>query len=283
MWTCTLDGPATGQLASIASAFAERNAGYALSWAHGVRELAAKDRVRVAFLQGGDGEGNPPAQGRVGDATSPMTVGDLILLGPGASLRVDRPVDLLVFELPGPLPPGVPTFLRPDHDPLLTDTPGGCAEEEGAYRRLVLTWRADAGPYVCHELNAHRVRMWDSFSHYHPVDGGFEELYLVQHAPPGARLHWAPNAQSIERSAEWTREQAGSWMQTLPLVAGQLVVIPRGTMHRAVGGALAQVITVPGFVPRREIGLDPQLREIQERFRFEGDRAIAYRGDGSEG
>ncbi len=277
MWTCSLDGPSKGQLEPIAAAFGQRNPGYGLAWHPAVVHLAATPSTRIAFVQRGEG------LARVGGSSSPVGPGDVLLLAQDEALECEAPLSLLVFALPGPAPEGVPTFLRPDHDPRLTDTPGGCAEEQDAYRRLVLTWSPEAGPFVCRELNAHRVRMWDSFSHYHPVEGGFEELYLVQDAPPGARLHWAPDAESIERSAEWTRDQAGSWMRTLPLEANQLVVIPRGTMHRAIGGALAQVITVPGFVPQREIGLDRQLQQIQERFRFEGERAIAYRSGGAKG
>ena len=55
----------------------------------------------------------------------------------------------------------------------------------------------------------------------------------------------------------------------------------RGTVHRAVGGVLAQVITVPGFVPGAELGVDHHLRRLAERFGL-GPDELPFRAASSE-
>ena len=278
MWTCQLSSDECPEgFAALVDAFAQRNPGCRMGWLPGASGLAAGEGLRLAFVQGGE------ARGLCAEQASTLGLGDLIVIGAGQVLELDGPLDLLLFSVEAHAPEGVPAFVRPDHDERITDTPGGCAEEADAYRRILLTWSAANGPYLCQALNAHRVRMHDSFSHYHPLDVGFEELYLVQHALPGARLHWSCQVDQIERSADLPRAAARGLIKTLPLIAGQLVYLPRGSMHRAVGGALAQVITVPGFVPQQEIGLDHHLRKLQERFVFGGADAIPFRLDSSHG
>ncbi|HEX6813554.1 MAG TPA: hypothetical protein VF384_18185 [Planctomycetota bacterium] len=250
---------------SLRAAFCAANPGYDVQWHPQSRELAAAEADRVLFVQGPAGRTLAP------------TVGDVVLLrarerwtlgeGPG--------VDLLAFTLPAELPAELPSLIRPDWDPRITDTPGGCAEETGAYRRILLTWLPQNGPYVLRDLNAHRVRITDSFSHYHPKHGGFDEFYLVQMAPAGARLLTSEHVPAIE-SGEVDRERARDLLQTRPLRAGDLVYMPRGTMHRGLGGALVQVISVPGFVPQREIGLDHHLWEINKRLGLQGDEALPF-------
>ena len=202
MWTCFLNQDASGaSLEALTDAFAERNPGCSLAWRPQSRGLTPGDDLCVAFVQEGE------AHARVGAQGSELGPGDLILLGPDQGLELDAPLDLLSFQLPGERPEA-PAFIRPDHDPRLGDRPGGCAEEREAYRRLLLTWAPEHGPYICRSLNAHRVRMWDSFSHSHPVGTGFEELYLVQDAAPGSRLFWSDQVATIERSSELEREEA---------------------------------------------------------------------------
>ena len=166
-------------------------------------------------------------------------------------------------------------MVRPDWDPKITDTPGRCAAEGDAYRRILLTWTPEVGPYVLHQLNAHRVRIKDSFSHYHPVDGGFDEFYLVQQAPAGARLLTATDVAAIE-SRKVTDAEAATLIQSRDLHVGDLVYLPRGTVHRGLGGALVQVISVPGFVPRSEIGVDHHLWAINRALGLEGARALPF-------
>lgn len=243
--------------------FARRNPGYELTAATACRELPAAGRPRLAFVQNGlanvqVGEG---AAARRQDGAA---VGDLIVVPPGEVLRCDATLDLVVFTVPE-MPVAVPTFVRPDHDPRITDTPGGCATETGAYRRILLTWQRSKGPYTFHGLNAHRVRIDDSFSHYHPVHGGFDEFYLVQMSRDGARLLTCARIDRVERPDEVSLAEARSLLRSTPLRVGDLVYLPRGLMHRGVGGALVQVITVPGFVPGAEIGVDHHLRRIGER------------------
>lgn len=221
---CAAPPPAPAALvADLAdgSGFAAANPGYDVENVRGCHRLAPAAAARVAFVQG------PP-----GRSTAP-TVGDLLLLRPGEGwqLAVDgrhggdgagRGVDLVVFTVPVPLPPELPAQIRPDHDANIRDAPGGCADDPRAYRRIELTWSPEVGPYVLHGLNAHRVRIDDSFSHYHPRDGGFDELYLVQAAPPEARLITSTEVPAIEARTV-TRDQAKGLLQTRPLRRDQLV------------------------------------------------------------
>lgn len=245
--------------ATLRAAFCAANPGYDLAWHAGVTQLPAAAVDRVGFVQAAPNE------------QALLTVGDVLLLRAGRAWQspVAGAVDVLAFSLPEPLPPELPEVLRPDWDPRITDTPGGCATETMAYRRILLTWRPEVGAYVCQSLNAHRVRITDSFSHYHPKVGGFDEFYLVQMAGPGAELLTSDAVAAIEARAV-TQEQAKTLIQRRPLRAGQLVYLPRGTMHRGLGGALVQVISVPGFVPQREIGVDHHLLAINGQLGLSG-------------
>ena len=273
-------GPTGGAgLEALCAAFAQRNPGYALEWLPQRLGLAPAPATRLLFVQAGKGTavvatGLLPDSQRVG-------VGDLVVLRGGASLRLSKPCDLLAFTLPDVPGEAVPTFVRPDWDPRITDTPGGCATETGAYRRILLTWRGEVGPYVYHGLNAHRVRMTDSFTHYHPVDGGFDELYLVQNVQPEARLVTCDRVDRVEHPETVTRSEAATLLRSTALQAGDLVYLPRGLAHRGLGGVLAQVITVPGFVPGMEIGIDHHLRAIDERLGLRGAEALPYHEAGS--
>ena len=251
--------------------FQRANPGYDVEWHAPLDRLRRSDRARVAFVQRGTGTAT------VDERTSDVTVGDVVVVRPDQTYRLDAgAVDAVVFEVPAGVPEGVPAFVRPDFDPAITDTPGGCAEEDDAYRRILLTWLGKNGPYLWHDINCHRVRINDSFSHYHPRDRGFDEFYLVQIAPPGARLIVSERVDAIESPESLRESDAASLLTELPLRQGDLVYLPRGTMHRGVGGAVVQVITVPGFVPNAEIGVDHHLRLINERLRLEGDDALPY-------
>jgi len=260
-----LDGPAGPEFEALRGAFAAANPGYDIAWHPDCTALEARDTQRVAFVQGPATRSEQP------------TVGDILLLraGEGWAAPAEASIDLLVFEVPHPIPDALPSIVRPDWDPRITDTPGGCAEETGAYRRILLTWLEEKGPYVLHALNAHRVRITDSFSHYHPVEGGFDELYLVQMSRPGARVLTSERVPEIEERSIHADELDGL-LQTTELEVGHLVYLPRGTMHRGVGGALVQVISVPGFVPNSEIGLDHHLRAINEKLGLAGDEALPF-------
>lgn len=251
--------------AELRDAFAGNNPGYDLAWHPAVRELAAHEEDRVVFVQGPLGRTDEPS------------VGDILLVRAGEPWRHAGygELDLLAFSLPSPLPEGLPKIVRPDWDPRITDTPGGCATEGDAYRRILLTWKPEVGPYILHELNAHRVRIKNSFSHYHPIDGGFDEFYLVQQAPAGARLLTSKNVAAIE-SREVSLADKEALLQSRELHVGDLVYLPRGTMHRGLGGALVQVISVPGFVPKSEIGVDHHLWAINKKLGLKGDDAIPF-------
>ena len=278
-----LSGRVTPELSRLCTDFRVANPGYDLAWLPGVREVTAAEQPRVAFVQEGRASAVLHSSGRAIDAGEPaLASGDVALLRPGERLTLDAPLGLLVFTLPGQLPPELPGFVRPDHDPRITDTPGGCAEEDDAYRRILLTWLEEVGPYQLHTLNAHRVRINDSFSHYHPVEGGFDELYLVQEAPAGARLLTSESTERILDPASVARSEASNLLQARELAVGDLVYLPRGTVHRGLGGAVVQVITVPGFRPGAEVGVDHHLKAINELLGLEDDEVLPYRAGSAD-
>ncbi len=271
-------------LDALRADFERRNPGYALDWRPDLRQYHAGARSVVAFVQTGSTPASVlRADGGILTCEPELTVGDVVLLRPGESLDAKRGLGAVLFEVPQPFAEGLPTFVRPDWDESITDTPGGCAEETGAYRRILLTWLPAIGPYVYRALNCHRVRITDSFAHYHPVIGGFDEFYLVQMVQPGAVLYTSEATTRILDPTSVTAEEARDLMQVHELAVGDLVYLPRGTIHRGVGGVLAQVITVPGFRPGAEIGVDHHLRAINERLKLQGDAALPYRAASSEG
>jgi len=266
-------------LSRVRREFAANNPGYDVAFETEVTRLEAAEGARVVFVQDGTGmvaithPGQPAAFSEVG-------VGDVLVLRPDEVLESEASLDVVVFRSPVALPDHLPGAIRPDWDPRITDTPGGCATETGAYRRILLTWRNENGPYVYHGLNAHRVRIMDSFTHYHPYVGGFDEFYLVQMAAPGARLLTSAAVAAIESPETVTTEEAAELFEEHPLEVGDLVYLPRGVVHRGVGGVLAQVIAVPGFVPGAEIGVDAQLRTINEHLELQGADAVPLHAGG---
>ncbi len=255
----------SGQWNEVATAVA--TAGAELSWHPASTSLIApQDRSLVVFVQQGS------SSGRIHGPSTPATpfkaipaklgVGDMVLLRPGFALDSEGPLGLLVFARTQPFDAQLPPVIRPDFDPQITDTPGGCATEAGAYRRVCLTWQGKNGPYLDQHLNAHRVRIRDSFTHYHPVDGGFDELYLVQDALPGSELIVCEQLDRLLQPGSVPDEDAASLLRHIPLHSGDLVFLPRGTAHRGLGGVLAQVITLPGFVPGAEIPVDDAIARV---------------------
>ncbi len=265
-----------GGFAALRSAFRIRNPGHDVSVLRNSRTLLPYSRTRAAFVQ--EGESRAEISGGAAFRSSNLAAGDIVVLRPGEGLLADSPLSFVIFEVPASPPDGVPGFIRPDWDPTITDTPGGCAEEEGAYRRILLTWKPDVGPYIWHGLNAHRVRITDSFTHYHPVEGGFDEFYLVQMVQPEAAILTSPHVDAIE-GRKVGRELTSHLFRKDKLAVGDLVYLPRGLIHRGLGGVLAQVITVPGFRPGAEIGVDHHLRAISEQLGLSGDEMIPFHAD----
>ena len=264
---------ATG-FASLKAQFERANPGAALSWHRQVMALEPARVDRVVFVHGQDTQGV-----QQGCFLLPMrvayTVGDLVLLSAGMRLETaGAPVDLLVFDLAVPLPGALPIFVRPDNDPKISDMPGGCATDADAYRRVALTWMPEKGPYVYHGLNAHRVLITDSFTHYHPVDTGWDEFYLVQDVRDGGGIWVSRETDRITSPDEVTAQEAGDLLEWLPLETGDLVLLPRGTVHRGFGGVLVHVLAVPGFVPDNEIPVDDDLRAINDRLGLTGAAAL---------
>ncbi len=279
------DESADGQaaFARIKGHFEAANPGYAMTFLAAATEIAADASSRLVFVQTPVEE--EPAAAEIHTASGPnpteLHVGDIAVLRPGERLTVQPAIAALVFDVPDTPGDGVPAAIRPDWDPDITDVPGGCATETGAYRRILLTWLNDNGPYTFHGLNAHRVRITDSFTHYHPLDTGFDEFYLVQMSNDEDRLLTSYHAADIESPETMTPELAGQLFDVHDVRAGDLIYLPRGVIHRGLGGVLAQVITVPGFRPGAEIGVDHHLLAINERLGLEGDDALPYNVEAS--
>lgn len=256
---------------AIRSTFADRNPGYDMAYHTNQKALPQAEAPWVVFIQEGGGTATIN-----GENSSKFSVGDILMLQKGDRVETDSLFSALVFTVPEIAPDNIPAFVRPDWDMNITDTPGGCATETNAYRRILLTWLDKVGPYSFHAINAHRVRIMDSFSHYHPVEGGFDEFYLVQMVLPGAKILTSSHVKMIEKPERIAEEQAAGLIQSTPLQVGDLVYLPRGIVHRGVGGVLAQVITVPGFVPGSEIGVDHHLKKINDILSLKGKQALPF-------
>lgn len=264
-------------LESIRTAFVKANPGYDLAFQKNIEEITAKAYDRIIFVQEGDPDLNLSS-----GLKSKTTVGDIIILDAGESLTADSLMSVLEFKVPETPADTIPRLIRPDWDMNITDVAGGCATEKNAYRRILLTWKQEVGQYLYHALNAHRVRIMDSFSHYHPVKGGFDEFYLVQMALPEARIITSSKVSSIENPENVTKESAADLLSSTSLDVGDFVYLPRGTMHRGVGGVLAQVITVPGFIPGSEVGVDHHLKAINEKLSLNETEALPYNQEASK-
>lgn len=284
------DDDADGQaaFARVKGHFEAANPGYAMEFLAAATEIAADSSNRLVFVQAPVEE--EPAAAEIHSAfaaggaeprKTELHIGDIAVLRPGERLTAEPAIAALVFDVPDTPGDGVPAAIRPDWDPDITDVPGGCATETGAYRRILLTWLKDNGPYTFHGLNAHRVRITDSFTHYHPVDTGFDEFYLVQMSNDQDKLLTSYHAAAIESPETMTPELAGQLFAVHDVRAGDLIYLPRGVIHRGLGGVLAQVITVPGFRPGAEIGVDHHLLAINERLGLEGENALPYNVEAS--
>ncbi|MEX0928329.1 MAG: cupin domain-containing protein [Balneolales bacterium] len=283
-----LSGDRTG-FESIRTEFKKRNPGYDMAYHYDTRKISSGDHTRVVFVQEIEGITNQDqtaratVTGRPGAPNhSEAIVGDIIILQKGEMLETDVETGLLVFDVPREPGAELPGFIRPDWDPKITDVPGGCATDIDAYRRILLTWREEVGTYIYHALNAHRVRIRDSFSHYHPAEVGFDEFYLVQMTEPGARIITSEQTALIKEPGSVEKAQVEDLMQEYDLEVGDLIYLPRGVVHRGVGGVVAQVITVPGFIPGSEIGVDHHLRAINERLGLAGKEALPYNVESSD-
>ena len=272
-----LDTKGDNGFAKISATFKKNNPGYDIHFSRPSKELGASQNNRAVFIQSGGGT-ITLSNGK----SSKFSIGDILFLAPKEHLTSDSVFSSLIITVPESPSPNMPQFIRPDWDENITDTPGGCATETNAYRRILLTWKDEVGPYIYHHLNAHRVRIMDSFSHYHPIKGGFDEFYLVQMVQKNARLITSDQVSIIESSNQVSLEQSKTLTHSTPLNVGDLIYIPRGVMHRGLGGVLAQVITVPGFVPGSEIGVDHHLKRINEQLQLSGNEEIPYNRKASQ-
>lgn len=252
------NGEMTG-LKELNRVFSSSNEGYSVSFTPDLRQLKVHSAERLAFIQtAGTVENlNPGARS--------VQCGDILQIHADELVRSNTPIAAIVFEVPQRLNSGIPDLISPDNDPNITDTPGGCAEESDAYRRICLTWLESRGSYISHELNAHRVRITDSFTHFHPPVGGFDEFYLVQSTTQDAVLLTSTHADRIQSPEKVTKNEVARLLTQTKLMSGDLIYLPRGVVHRGLGGAVIHVVAVPGFKPNAEIGVDHHLAEISRR------------------
>ena len=280
-----LDLPGAPGFSEVKREYERRNPGTSIDFMSARKSIPTSKKARVAFVQRGEGEGAVRSQ--AGETTtSAVRVGDFLAMRPGDIATFDTPVDLVIFTVEEPFAKEIPSIIRADFDPKLSDTPGGCATDPGAYRRLLLTWDPERGPYVHHGLNCHRVRIDDSFTHYHPVDTGWDEFYLVQGAPEGAVLLTSRHTDQLEREdiggrgSRLNALEATGVLEEHTLHNGSLVLLPRGLTHRGLGGAVVQVIAVPGFKPGNEIPMDRAIKQVNGRFALTGGKALPLHAAG---
>lgn len=266
-----LESPHSSGFQAIQKSFKFNNPGYGIDYFKGKNAIPTNNKYRIAFIQAGGGTAILSS-----GQTSKFAVGDIILLSQEESVKTDSLFSALVIEVPDEPTEEIPSFVRPDWDQNITDTPGGCATATNAYRRILLTWKKEVGKYIYHGLNAHRVRITDSFSHYHPRSGGFDEFYLVQMVQPNAKLITSNQTAQIENPMSVTKAEAEELLDETILEVGDLIYLPRGIVHRGLGGVLAQVITVPGFVPGAEVGVDHHIKKINENLGLKGSDELPY-------
>ena len=263
--------------ANIRTLFQKNNPGYDLHYLHDIRLLNAKNFPRIGFIQ--KGGGTMLLSGR---SSSKFSIGDLVMIPAEEEVRSDSFFSCLIFHVPDEWPRGLPFVIRPDWDERITDVPGGCATETNAYRRILLTWKTEVGPYIYKHLNAHRVRITNSFTHYHPKVGGFDEFYLVQMVRPEAKIITSPQLDLIINPENLQREQVSALLHETRLELDDLVYIPRGVVHRGIDSVLAQVITIPGFIPGAEIGVDYHLNQINQRFGLTQPDLLPFNPDAAD-
>ncbi|MEX2565496.1 MAG: hypothetical protein WD431_06110 [Cyclobacteriaceae bacterium] len=262
-------------LEAIRKDFKAKNPGHDLFYFPATKQVPSHDHTQVLFVQQGGGTATI-TDNQGAKKSSKVSIGDILWLQEGETMEADSLLGLLAFILPDKPENVIPSFIRPDWDEKNTDTPGGCATETNAYRRILLTWSENVGNYIYHSINAHRVRIRDSFSHYHPIDKGFDEFYLVQMVLPGAKLFTSDKIDQISDPDAINKEQIDDLIKEHSLNVGDLIYLPRGVMHRGFGGVLAQVIAVPGFIPGSEIGVDHFLKRINEKLGLNGSTSLPF-------
>ena len=241
-------------LATLRSMFRQRNPGYDIEYMAGVSHIPSARTARIVFVQEETaGRSSYPAM--VNERHSETGGGDIIVLRSGESLDTKHAMDFLMFTVPSDLPDELPTFIRPDWDERITDTPGGCATETGAYRRILLTWLEKNGPYILHGRST-------PIACASPIPSRTITRSRAA-STSSTSCRWCSRAD--DSSSAGTRVQNRSSLtgslsidgaksrcsRTHALEVGDLVYIPRGIIHRGVGGVLAQVITDPRLPPRR--------------------------------
>ena len=91
-------------ISSIREAFVNNNPGYDLAYFKAVNQVPEAEENRVVFIQEGGGTV------QINEESSKFSIGDIILLKEGFSLRTDSVFSSLVFTTPEVFPAEVPNF-----------------------------------------------------------------------------------------------------------------------------------------------------------------------------
>jgi len=195
--------------------------------------------------------------------------GDLVFLRENQRLSTESSIQVLELRMSSPLPSGLPTFVGFAET---THQDGGASSGWETRRIDVLDWQPGEVP-AYGDLNVKLVQVDDAPTHYHPEEGGFDEIVFVCEAEPGAGVLLSTEREAIEaRNVE--RGDVPTLFRPLALSAGDVLFVPRGLVHRPRGRSSAVVIALPGFVPGGEVRLDDDLRAINATLNLEGDAAL---------
>jgi hypothetical protein len=236
-----------GGWASLCAEFESGNHGYSLSWIPETKELNPGGKGVCFFV------GFGTADGRIGEARSRVTGGDLVLLRPGETLVLDAPLSGLVLTIPRPFPPDLPHWIHPNSDPrlsrsaMISANAAPASSPDTDYVLDLLAWNAERSPYLCHSVNAHRIRVSESAAYMHPLEGGHDQLYWIREASAGAEL-WIDSAEAAEQGLSSAAQAAGPVLEAHALQIHDLILVPRGRVHK-LKGVSAIAISVPGTRP----------------------------------
>jgi len=227
----------------------------------------ADKRPRLLLVTQGSGPvGVQRRSTRVARVVGP---GDLVFLREGQVLSTESPIQALELRMSSPLPTGLPTFIgfaestHPDSE---------ASSGKEPLRVDVLDWQPGGAPAYA-DLNVKLVQLDDAPTHYHPEEGGFDEVVFVRDAEPGAGVLLSTKREAIEtRTVE--RAEVSTLLRPIALTAGDVLFVPRGLVHRPRGRSSVVVIALPGFVPGGEVRLDDDLRAINAALELEGDAAL---------
>ena len=186
--------------------------------------------------------------------------GDLIFLQPGHELSTAAEIEGLVLSVPTPFPDALETL----HTSSATPSPAeDTKEREGWTEERIDILGGSAGvDHPTHpDVNVKRVHLAGAPTHYHPPAGGYDELVFILDAEAGAQVLWSDHREAIE-SRRIAIAEVGKLFRSLPITKGDLLLVPRGVVHKPLGRSRSIVLALPGFLPEATVLLDEDLRAI---------------------